>query len=50
MPREPRTTFGYWSPTAVWVETADPLPGAGVLWVFDAWDPHWWPVAANDAA
>lgn len=49
MPREPANPFGFtWSPTAIMVLTAEHLPGVGVWWVFDRWDPSWWPVAAND--
>jgi hypothetical protein len=50
MPREPANPFGLvWSPMSVAVLTADPLPGAGLMWPFGPWDSHWWPVAANDA-
>lgn len=48
MPREPRTSAFTWSPIAALIEAAGPMPGEGTLWVFDRWDPSWWPVAAND--
>lgn len=40
---------GRWPAIAAYIMVAGPLPGAGMLWVFDDWDSRWWPIAANDS-